>query len=257
MNGEQPASVPSHRVEPDGPAFTPGRRGAMPRLHAVRSAVAMTLPVDPRLAAAYLLVSLTLTLTPGPDTLFVIANGMRHRARGAVASALGIGGGSVIHGLTAALGLSALVETSAFAFVVVKTIGAGYLGWLGLKALHAAFRPRPEAAGAGPEAPASLATIFRRGLVNNLTNPKVPLFYVAILPQFVDSGRGHIGLQLFLLSLLGTIVAVPYLVGVGVLSGRMRERLTGAAFGRWLDGIAGAVFVGLAVRLAVTGRPER
>ena len=227
----------------------------MPR--APDAGAAMTLPIDPRLAAAYLLVSLTLTLAPGPDTLFVIANGMRHRTRGAVASAVGIGSGSVIHGLAAALGLSALVATSASAFMVVKAIGAAYLGWLGLRALHAALHPRPEVTGAGPEPRAALATIVRRGLVNNLTNPKVPLFYVAILPQFVDSGRGHIGLQLFLLSLLGTIVAVPYLVGVGILSGRMRERLTGAAFGRWLDGLAGAVFVGLAVRLAVTGRPGR
>lgn len=217
----------------------------------------MSLPVDPNLAAAYLLVSLTLTLTPGPDTLFVIAAGMRHRVRGAVVSALGIGAGCVVHCLVAALGLSALLLSWPLTFDVVKSVGAAYLAWLGVKALRSALSAKPSPRLVEASSRTALPSVFRQALVTNLLNPKIPLFFMAILPQFVDASRGRVGLQMFLLGFLGNAIGVLYLIGIGSLSGSARTLLARGTFGRWLDGVAGVFFIGLALRLAVTGRPQR
>ncbi len=213
--------------------------------------------LDPSLTSAFLVLAIALVLSPGPDTLFVVASGLRHRAAGAVVSALGIGTGSALHGLAAALGVSALLAASPWFFEALRYAGAAYLVYLGAKALHAAlFAPPPEAT-AQVAAATSLGRVFRQGVITNLLNPKIVVFYLALLPQFVDPALGHVGLQMFLLSCIPNGLGTAYLMLVGLGSGAASGWLARRAFTRWLDGIAGGFFIGLALRLALGGRVER
>ena len=125
---------------------------------------------------------LALNLTPGPDMLYVAARSTSEGRRAGVVSALGIGAGTLVHIAALALGLSALLAAVPLLYDVVRLAGAAYLVWLGLRALL-----RPAAApDEAPPPPASLTTIFRQGVVTNVLNPKVALFFLAFLPQFVD-----------------------------------------------------------------------
>jgi threonine/homoserine/homoserine lactone efflux protein len=124
-----------------------------------------------------------LNLTPGQDTLFIVGSSIAHGRRVGVASALGISAGCIVHTLAAAVGLSAVLATSATAFIVVKLAGAAYLIYLGVRVLIA-----PTGTIASRQHPAASAGLaFRRGVLTNVLNPKVALFFLAFLPQFIDS----------------------------------------------------------------------
>jgi threonine/homoserine/homoserine lactone efflux protein len=134
---------------------------------------------------AFILASLLLWITPGPDTMYILARSIAQGLRAGVMSAFGIGCGILIHTAFAAFGLSALVATSAAAFRLVKLAGAGYLVYLGVQALRASGTlSTPEIAAAG------LGRIFRQGILTNALNPKVAIFFLAFLPQFVDPTAG-------------------------------------------------------------------
>lgn len=211
--------------------------------------------LDPTLTAAYIVVAAALAVSPGPDVLFVVANGMRHKAKGAIASALGIGAGSVVHAIAAALGVSAIIAASPLAFDILRYGGALYLAWLGFQALRSFFRNDNAPGGKVTIRETSSLAVFRRGLVTNILNPKVVVFYLALLPQFVSLELGAVGLQIFLLGCIHNILGLAFLLMVGLAAGRASDWLATTSFGRWMDGIAGLFFVGLAVRLAISGRP--
>jgi len=101
----------------------------------------------------------------------------------------------------------------------------------------------------------SVFKVFKRGLVTNLLNPKVIIFYIALLPQFVNTELGHVGLQIVLLGCIHTLIGLLYLLVISVLVGNAAQWITRTQFGRWLDAIAGVFFVGLALRLALSTRP--
>jgi threonine/homoserine/homoserine lactone efflux protein len=124
-----------------------------------------------------------LNLTPGQDTLYILGSSIAHGRRVGVASALGIIAGCIVHTLAAALGLSAILATSAAAFVIVKLAGAAYLVYLGVRLL---LQPVSIASPSQGEAPKDVLTAFRRGVLTNVLNPKVALFFLALLPQFID-----------------------------------------------------------------------
>ncbi len=206
---------------------------------------------DPARLAAFLLAGIALNLTPGPDTMYVLARSLGQGRWAGIVSALGIAAGCVFHITAAALGLSALLATSALAFTVVKWVGALYLVWMGVGMLRG---------GAGPEAvqglkPASLWRIFRDGVVTNVLNPKVALFFLAFLPQFVDPSRGSPGLQFVLLGLLFSVTGTAWLAflagAAGAFGGWLRRNPRVAA---WQKRATGAVFVALGARLALQGR---
>jgi threonine/homoserine/homoserine lactone efflux protein len=165
----------------------------------------------------------------------------------------------VLHGLAAALGVSALLATAPGFFEVLRYAGAAYLVFLGIRALRAAiFAPPSDPAAAATRGGAStLARVYRQAMITNMLNPKIIVFYLALLPQFVDPGLGHVGLQMFLLSCIPNGLGTAYLMLVGLGSGAAAGWLARRAFARWLDGIAGLFFVGLALRLAFGGRVER
>jgi threonine/homoserine/homoserine lactone efflux protein len=212
---------------------------------------ALTMLLEPTSFGLFLATGLLLNVTPGPDMLFVLASGTRGGHRAGVVAALGIGFGGVVHTLFATLGLSALLVSSAIAFRVVKYAGAAYLLYIGSRSLMA--RGNLSAGVDSSADPVSMAVTFRRALLTSVLNPKVAIFFLAFVPQFVDPSRGRIALQFLLLGITfctsGTIVNGT----VGILAGAMRTLLVQRErVRRVLDRATGAVFVALGARLALT-----
>ena len=195
---------------------------------------------------------LLLNITPGQDTLYIVTRSVAQGRAAGLWSVLGISSGSVVHTLAAAFGLSAILATSAQAFIIVKLAGAAYLVYLGVKMLL----ERPVATTPGVEAPPSREpawAIYRAALVTNVLNPKVALFFLAFLPQFVaPDASSRVTAFLFLGAVFvfnGTLWCLVLVLAASALSGRLRRNAAGA---RRLRQATGAVFVGLGARLALS-----
>lgn len=212
--------------------------------------------LDPTLTVAYVVLATALAVAPGPDVLFVVANGMRHKMKGAIASALGIGCGSFLHAIMAALGVSAVIAASPVAFDILRYAGAAYLAYLGLQALRAYWTYTNKLDVNESMVEVSTWNVFRRGLITNILNPKVVVFYLALLPQFINVELGSVGLQIFLLGCIHNAIGMLFLISIGLLAGKASGWLSTTNFGKWLDGIAGVFFIGLAIRLLMTGKTE-
>ena len=201
--------------------------------------------------ATFLTAAVLLNLSPGPDIAFILAQTAKNGRRSGFAAMFGIWSGAFLHVALAALGLSAILATSALAFASVKWAGAAYLLWLGLQALRASgstFVSQAEAS------PATSTAIFQQGVLVATLNPKVAVFFLAFLPQFVVEGAGSASAQLFLHgSLIIAIAALvePPLVVVGSKVARYLGKSPRTA--AWMDRSLGVLFIGLAVRLAVSG----
>lgn len=197
----------------------------------------------------FLAAAVLITASPGPDNLMVLGFGIsRGRAQG-IAFGLGCGLGCLSHTLLAVLGVSALIAASPAAFTALKIGGGLYLIWLGIQALRSSGKARPIAAQGDEEA---LPRLFAKGLLANAINPKVVLFFLSFLPQFVIAERGHVGWQTAQLGLVFTVQAAVLFGLLGYFSGRVGQWLQrhGRA-GVWLDRLAGTVFVALGLRLIV------
>ncbi|WP_323122994.1 LysE family translocator [Burkholderia alba] len=196
----------------------------------------------------FLATSIAITLAPGPDNLQVLARGISQgRAAGFVA-ALGFAAGIMFHTTLAALGVAALLRSSPVAFHILKLAGAAYLIWIGIKALRS-----QGLATAHTRAPQPLSTIFRQSVIGNLLNPKVTLFFVVFLPQFVDPhGTQAVALQMLELGALfmAQTAVVFSLFGVcaGMIGAWLKRR---PRAGVWLDRIAGATFIAIGIRVAL------
>ena len=206
----------------------------------------------------FLMAALLVNLTPGPDMLFVASSNAVHGRRAGVLAAFGVGAGCLLHVALAAVGLSALLAASATAFSVVKWVGAAYLVWVGISMLRA----RADVL-AGSE-PASVvpmqgsSRVFWQGAWTNALNPKVALFFLAFLPQFIVPAAPQQALSFLALGLVFTVGGVLVNIGVALLTHRVRQGLSSrsgsARFGVWLQRAAGALFVGLGLRLAFSAR---
>ena len=196
----------------------------------------------------FLAASILLTLAPGPDNLLVLSLGIARGRRHGMAFGLGCAAGCINHTVLAALGVGALIVASETAFTTLRVAGGLYLLWLGLQAIRHAAPARPgEPASGGGE---SCARLFRRGLLANAINPKVALFFLAFLPQFVDPGRGNAGWQIAQLGLLFTLQAALLFALIGLFAGTLGERLARRpGLSLWLERAAGGVFVLLGARL--------
>ncbi len=198
---------------------------------------------------AYLLATFLLAITPGPNMLHVVTSSLRQGRKAGIMSALGSFAGRVVHTLLVAEGLSALLLAVPLAFEVIKIAGAGYLIYLGLKTIlsHAA-----ELAAGRPQ---SLSKVFYQGFVTNLINPKVAIFYLAFLPQFVDAARGSVFWQIILLGFLLNIVSTVVYIFVALLSGTanrwVRQRPLVAKIQNWATG---GVFIIFGTTLLFTER---
>jgi threonine/homoserine/homoserine lactone efflux protein len=205
--------------------------------------------LTPEQFLAFLAAAILLTLSPGPDNMMVLGIGMaKGRARG-MAFGLGCAMGCLSHTLLAVIGVSALIAASPLAFTALKVCGGLYLAWMGFKAI----RSRGGAAVGGLDnVTESARTLFLRGVAANAINPKVALFFLSFLPQFVAAQRGGANLQTFLLGVTFTLQAAILFGLLGYFSGAV-----GAWLGRrpraglWLDRAAGAIFIALGLRLIV------
>lgn len=193
-----------------------------------------------------------LNLTPGPDTVYILGRSIAHGRRAGVASALGISVGSVFHTCAAALGLSAFLATSAWAFTAVKLAGAAYLIFLGVRALLERNRDLAIPAHFKRN---DAAAAFRQGILTNILNPKVALFFLAFLPQFINSATPSKTLAFLILGLTfvttGTIWCLILAWFSSTFSTRLRESPTVAAL---LNRIVGSFFIFLGLRLALAAR---
>jgi threonine/homoserine/homoserine lactone efflux protein len=195
----------------------------------------------------FTIAALVIIVIPGPAVLYIAARSVDQGRLAGIVSALGVAVGALVHVLAAALGISALLLSSAVAFTVVKYVGAAYLIYLGVRKLL--VREELHTPEAQPDAKHS--RIFLQGVVVNVLNPKTALFFFAFLPQFVDPARGPVALQIFF---LGSIFAV-----LGIFSDSLYALLAGA-FGQWWKGnlrflraqryFAGTVYIGLGLTTA-------
>ena len=204
--------------------------------------------------ALFLFAGLALNITPGPDMLYVAARGASEGRSAGIVSALGIGAGTLVHIALVAGGLAALLAAVPVAYLGVQLAGATYLIYLGVMALR-----KQSSSAATVLAPASNAAIFRQGVVTNVLNPKVALFFLAFLPQFVDPARGHAALQVIALGLLFDTTGTLVNLGVAVASSRATERLRTKSVvldirSPLLERVTGGIFIALGLRLAYMAR---
>ena len=199
----------------------------------------------------FLAAALALNLTPGADMTMVLAQSLGRGRRAGVWAALGVAGGCLIHLLLAAFGVSALLQHSETAFLIVKYAGALYL-------LYLAWRAATDRSGplqAAPLPPRRAHRAFIDGMVTNLFNPKVALFVLAFLPQFVDPSRGSVAGQILFLGLLFNIGGTSVLLAVALSASAARDRVLSSRRAvmalRW---VTASLFVGLAARMALSER---
>jgi threonine/homoserine/homoserine lactone efflux protein len=199
----------------------------------------------------FVLSAVLLNIAPGQDTLYILGRSLGQGRRVGIASALGVSAGTVVHTFAAALGLSAIVAASATAFLVIKLLGAAYLVYLGVRAIVA------------PSTVLSLDTArtgdaraaFRQGLVTNVLNPKVGLFFLAFLPQFVAADAAHATFGFLLLGLTFVATGTVWVLVLALAAASVRrifERRRAAQ--AWLSRAMGGAFVYLGVRLALSER---
>lgn len=199
---------------------------------------------------------LLLNLTPGADTLFIVSRAAGGGLRAGLLAALGIGAGCVSHALAAALGLSALLATSSLAFDLVKWVGAAYLAWLGLRML---LRAAPAPADAAfPQVPMNGMRTFTEGVLTNALNPKVALFFLAFVPQFIAPDAPAKPLAFLFLGAVFVCNGTLWCLLLAWLAARFGPAVTGSALaGRWLSRAGGALFIALGLRLALAGSAGR
>jgi RhtB (resistance to homoserine/threonine) family protein len=216
------------------------------------------MPDTPQLLA-FIFAGLLLNLTPGPDVFFIVTNALRNGARAGLVAALGITAGCCVHIVAAAVGVSALVAASATAFTLLKWIGAAYLVYVGAAMLLSRAKPlaMPQHERAAVAmAPGGLWRVFRRGFLTNTLNPKVALFFLAFVPQFIAPETANKPLAFLLLGTLFNVNAIFVNVGWALLAGWTARRVGAVRRGmHWLERGAGALFIGFGVRLALAENP--
>ncbi|BAD76002.1 MULTISPECIES: LysE family translocator [Geobacillus] len=181
--------------------------------------------MDFALTMSFLGVAILLTLMPGPDILFVIAQSISQNKKAGIATALGLCSGLIVHITAATLGISTIIYQSALAFTVIKYTGAAYLlylSWQSFKEKETGF--------AFNNKPLKYLSLYKKGILMNLLNPKVSLFFLALLPQFVNKSMGHITLQMFILGIIFLVQALVIFIAVSVFSEKLRHVLLTNSF---------------------------
>jgi threonine/homoserine/homoserine lactone efflux protein len=205
--------------------------------------------ITPQQFAGFLAAAVAITVSPGPDNLMVLSVGMSRGRRQGMAFGLGCALGCISHTVLAAVGVSALIAASPLAFSALKLFGGLYLIWLGIGALRSRGAMQLGTAGLPDE---SLRRLFAKGLFANSVNPKVVLFFLSFLPQFVIADHGAASLQTLMLGLTFTAQGCILFGLLGYFSGSVGQWISvNPKAGLWLDRVAGTIFVGLGLRLIV------
>jgi threonine/homoserine/homoserine lactone efflux protein len=199
----------------------------------------------------FVLSGLLLNITPGPDTLYILGRSSTRGWRAGAVAALGIGAGTFVHICAAALGLSAILAASATAFTAVKIIGAAYLLYVGMTLIRSASDAQSSTSTAIPRH-AAIRGIFIQGFLTNVLNPKVALFFLAFLPQFVGAEAASKPLAFLFLGVIFDVNGTIWNLLVAWSTARLSTSLSpGAAFKRWFNRCVGGVFIFIGIRLAL------
>lgn len=205
--------------------------------------------IEPTRFLLFIGVSWALILAPGPDMLYVITRGIAHGRRAGILSAIGVVCGILVHTTAAALGLTLILQTSAFAFLLVKYIGAAYLIYLGIKS----WRDKSTLSLQTPLPSVTSSAVFWQGVLSNVLNPKIAIFFLAFLPQFVDKGSSSVAWQMIFLGVTFACFGLCFLLVVGYFSGTIGRWLTHRRqYTQSLQRLAGGILIGLGIRLAFT-----
>ena len=196
---------------------------------------------------SYLAAATVLVLLPGPGTAWIVAQSAAGGTRRGVQAGFGLETATLLHALAAGLGLSAVLATSALAFELLKYAGAIYLIWLGIRA----WRGAPAAAGIAPAV--SARNVYLRSVMTGVLNPKVALFFLAFLPQFVHPERGLVWLQFLLLGVVLSVIGMSNSLILSFAIGRLGRRVRQGT-SRWQQRLTGTVFIGLGLRVAAQQR---
>lgn len=203
----------------------------------------------------FVVAGVLLNLTPGPDMALVIARSTQSGPRAGVAAALGIGAGTLVHIAAAAIGISAVIMASATAFTVIKWLGALYLLYIGAQMIRHSLSSQPADVVASGRNASNLVDAFLQGFLTNVFNPKVAVFFLAFLPQFIDTDAPSKAQAFVVLGLIFNLTGTAWNLAVAVIAGRLGAL---PAFGHvraWLERGMGALFVGVGIKLALAERP--
>ena len=205
--------------------------------------------IEPAKFALFIGISWALIISPGPDMIYVITRGMAYGRRAGILSAIGVVCGILVHTTAAAFGLTLILQTSALAFLFVKLTGAAYLIYLGIKAWKDKSTFTLQASAPVAESGA----LIWQGVLSNVFNPKIAIFFLAFLPQFVDNGSSHLAWQMVFLGLTFAAFGLCFLLVVGYFSGSVGRWLTyRPRHAQLLQRLAGGILLGLGIRLALT-----
>ena len=205
--------------------------------------------------ALFVAASLAFLIIPGPSVFYIVARSLAQGRQAGVASMLGVQAGGLVHVVAAAIGVSALIASSAEAFTVVKYAGAAYLVYLGIRKLRDAGATADHGE---PEEPAPFSRLFAHGVVVNVLNPKTALFFLAFIPQFVDPAAGAVAPQMLVLGVLLVTIGMLTDGSYALLAARAGRRLRGTLSARrTLDRVSGGVFIALGLVAALAGEPRR
>lgn len=199
----------------------------------------------------FFMASVLLGLAPGPDNIFVLTQSTLHGRTAGLIVTLGLCTGLIVHSLAVAFGAAAIFQSSELAFTLLKFAGAAYLLYLA----WGIFRAPPASLDSSTVSGPTGWALYRRGIIMNITNPKVSIFFLAFLPQFADPSRGSVALQIICLGGLFILATILVFGAVAISAGRLRNWLMRSARTQlWINRLAAAVFVGLALRLATAER---
>jgi threonine/homoserine/homoserine lactone efflux protein len=202
----------------------------------------------------FLLAGVLLNITPGQDMALIIARSTQYGTRAGIAAALGVGVGAFVHIFAAAIGISTLIVASALAFTVLKWIGAAYLLYLGIQLVRSSFLHRPPTA-TPPLLSSGLRYVFLQGILTNALNPKVAMFFLAFLPQFVDADAPSKVTSFITLGLLFDAIGTAWNVAVAWFAGKFATSNAYVRIKAWLERALGALFVLVGIKLALTEHP--
>ena len=207
----------------------------------------------------FLIAALLLNISPGPDMAYIVGQTAVHGRKIGLFSSFGVISGAFVHVLAATFGLSAILATSALAFAIVKWIGVAYLVWLGIGALRSSFaKSETELDSEEPAAPISTKPMtafgaWRQGVMIDVLNPKVAIFFMAFLPQFVDPARGNGAVQFLVLGLMVLLIAFIVEGMLVMVVASAAGRIKGSRrLGTWLHRALGTMFIALGIRLAIS-----
>ncbi|MFU2511396.1 LysE family translocator [Pseudoalteromonas sp. ASV78] len=200
----------------------------------------------------FVIACLTINLIPGPDVIYIVSNTMKGKMASGMKAALGLGVGYFFHTLAACVGLSAIILSSALAFSIVKWLGALYLIYLGVQALISMYKGNSQVVVS--ESEDTKGNIFMQGVVVSVLNPKVALFFLSFLPQFINTSTGSAASQLLILGLIFSVLATLCNVLYATVGSWLFNRPNADRYTRILEGVSGVLLIGLAGKIALSER---